>query len=87
MRKSSMALMYGDFQELRVDDNIFAYSRNYFGETVWIIFNKGKTTSTFLNERLAGKETVLFGNQPSNKTKALSIDIEPWSFAIIKWNN
>jgi glycosidase len=87
MRKNSMALMYGDFQELRVDDNIFAYSRNYFGETVWVIFNKGKTTTTFQNERLAGKETVLFGNQPSNKTKALSIDIEPWSFAIIKWNN
>lgn len=40
LRKSSMALMYGDFIELRLEDNIWAYARNYFGEVAIVVFNK-----------------------------------------------
>ncbi len=42
LRRKSMALMYGDFIELRLDDNTWAYARNYFGDIVITVFNKNK---------------------------------------------
>lgn len=39
-RRSSMPLMYGDFIPLRVEKNIYAYQRSYFGEEVVVVFNK-----------------------------------------------
>lgn len=40
LRKHSLALIYGDFIELRLDDNTWAYARNYFGDVVIAVFNK-----------------------------------------------
>ena len=39
-RKSSMALMYGDFIPLRVENKVYAYLRSYFGQDVVVVFNK-----------------------------------------------
>lgn len=40
LRKSQLPLIYGDFIELTLDKNIWAYARNYFGKTVITVFNR-----------------------------------------------
>jgi glycosidase len=40
LRKNQLPLIYGDFIELTLDKNIWAYARNYFGKTVIVVFNR-----------------------------------------------
>ncbi len=40
LRTGSMALVYGDFVPLLVEDKAYAYARSYFGEKVIVAFNK-----------------------------------------------
>lgn len=40
LRKSSLPLMYGDFIELKLEDDVWAYARNYFGKVAIVVFNK-----------------------------------------------
>ncbi|MEG2792063.1 MAG: hypothetical protein RSA98_10835 [Odoribacter sp.] len=42
LRRSDMALMYGDFILLRSEDQVYAYLRSYFGKDVVVVFNKGE---------------------------------------------
>lgn len=42
IRLSHMALIYGDFVPLRVEDQVYAYLRSYFGQNVIVVFNKGQ---------------------------------------------
>lgn len=44
--QNSMPLQYGDFIPLRIEDDIYAYMRSYFGKEVIVVFNKGKETVT-----------------------------------------
>lgn len=59
LRRQSMALMYGDFIELRLDDTTWAYARNYFGEIAIAIFNKSDKPAevdVLLPKIMEGKE-------------------------------
>lgn len=87
LRKSSMALLYGDFNMLFVTDEMYAYSRSYFGETIWVIFNKSNKESKFVRERNFGKETVLLGTQPEAKTKNFTLKMPPYSVSIFRFEN
>jgi len=87
IRKNSMAMLYGDFNLLMVTDKMYAYSRNYFGETIWVIFNKDSKESKFVHERNFGKETVLMGRNPETNTKNYTLKIAPYSFSIIRFEN
>ena len=40
LRKASMALTYGDFMPLLVEDHAYGYARSYFDEKAIILFNK-----------------------------------------------
>ncbi len=40
LRTGNMALVYGDFQTLKVSDRMFIYLRSYFDKAVVVIFNK-----------------------------------------------
>ncbi len=41
LRRSSMPLLYGDYKQLYVDDNVLVFSRTYMGETVVVALNNG----------------------------------------------
>ena len=47
LRTSNMALIYGDFIELSVDENIYAYARKYFDTTVIVFINNTNEPYTF----------------------------------------
>ena len=48
LRKSNIALSYGELVELYVSDNVFIYARNYFGKTAIVVFTKNDNS----NEKL-----------------------------------
>ncbi len=39
LRKSNMALLYGDFIYMQAEDSSLAYARKYFNNTVYVVFN------------------------------------------------
>lgn len=43
LRSGNLALVYGDFQTLKVSDRTFVYMRSYFDKAVIVIFNKERT--------------------------------------------
>lgn len=47
-RRSSMPLMYGSFNLLRIEDKIYAYTRDYFDKTVIVAFNKSDEAKTIV---------------------------------------
>jgi hypothetical protein len=40
LRKSNMALLYGDYKPIETNQAFFAYERNYFGQRVVVVFSK-----------------------------------------------
>ncbi|MES2780409.1 MAG: alpha-amylase family glycosyl hydrolase [Bacteroidota bacterium] len=40
LRKSNMALLYGEFKSIDAGKQFFAYERNYFGQKVVVVFSK-----------------------------------------------
>ena len=46
LRSSNMAFVYGDFNTLKVSDEIYAYSRFYFGNRAIVVFNKSREPQT-----------------------------------------
>lgn len=78
-RRESMALMFGDFIPLRVENKVYAYLRSYFGEDVIVIFNKGKENVTLrfdLPQReRKGTFKSLFGGRFSYDNSKLIADV------------
>jgi glycosidase len=40
LRKSDMALLFGEYESIETDKSFFAYTRNYFGHKVMVVFSK-----------------------------------------------
>lgn len=79
LRRNSMALMYGDFIPLRVEQNVYAYLRSYFGQDVVVVFNKGEEPVT-LRIELPGRSREegllsLFGGRYSYDNSNLIVDV------------
>lgn len=67
LRCNSLPLIYGDFIELLVDENVYSYARKYFDESVIVFINNtGKPYTFNVNiNRFKGKNikyTACFGN-------------------------
>jgi cyclomaltodextrinase len=69
LRKSDMALLYGEYQSIETDKAFFAYSRNYFGHKVMVVFSKNAGTVLLPKplkenyESLFHQSTSILGNQ------------------------
>lgn len=78
-RRSSMPLMYGDFIPLRVEKDVYAYLRSYFGEDVIVVFNKGQERVTLQLElpqrERKGTFHSLFGGRFSYDNSRLLVDV------------
>jgi len=80
LRHKSMALMYGDFIELRLDDTTWAYARNYFGDVVIVIFNKNdeaKDIEVLLPKMFEDKEFKSnLGSEFSIEKEILTVNVK-----------
>lgn len=86
-RRSSMALMYGDFIPLRVESKVYAYLRSYFGQDVIVVFNKETEEVTLkldLPQRSRKEQfKALFGGRFSYDNSKLIVDVPANGIEII----
>ncbi len=87
LRKSSMALLFGDYNELYVSKDIYSYYRNYFGEIVILVFNRNSEMQKIeieipfeINMESAKGN---FGNEWQINGQTLAISVQGNSFEII----
>ncbi len=86
LRKESMALNYGEFEKLYLDDHVYAYARTYLGESVLVFFNTGDATTIEIDLDKPYLKTIFashFGSSFSQEEGKLRIDLEPNSFEIL----
>jgi glycosidase len=87
LRKSNLALVYGDFTTIKVNEKVFVYLRSYFDKAVVVIFNKDKSARKVefeLPARFAdGKFTAQFGNSFVFDKGKSSIELQGNSFEIL----
>ncbi len=87
LRKDNLAFIYGDFETLKLDQHIWAYSRYYFGENAIVIFNKSdedKTIRFELPEKL--RETGYdnhFGHDFAVHGDAIELTVRANSYEVL----
>lgn len=87
LRRSHMALLYGDLDVLECSAHTYAYYRTYFDQTAAVFFNKSDSTRTVhaelpvhVNaEGLRGR----FGHEVTSEGQYLSVTLPPLSFEIL----
>ncbi len=87
LRKNNLALVYGDFTPLRINEKVYVYLRSYFDKSAIVIFNKDRSARKIefeLPDRF--KESIFtaqFGNKISVEKGKVSLSLEGNSFEII----
>jgi cyclomaltodextrinase / maltogenic alpha-amylase / neopullulanase len=85
LRKSTMALLYGEFNSIQTEDNIFAYERNYFGEKVIVVFSKNAGTVKIPMGKTVTVQAVT--GQPMKQQNAyIEVELKADDVAIFKIN-
>jgi len=86
LRTHDMPFIYGDIQMLKVSDDVFAYSRNYFDKTAIVVFNKAKQSKKITIDIPDGLNTADLKSQFDSKwileKGTLVVDLGSWTFDI-----
>lgn len=87
LRKNNMALIYGDYDLLKVDEKVMAYARYYFDSAALVFFNKDNKTVKFKvnlpKEYSTASLRKNFDGKFSIHQNELIIELPPHSFEII----
>jgi cyclomaltodextrinase / maltogenic alpha-amylase / neopullulanase len=87
IRKKNLALIYGNFATLRVTDKTYVYARQYFDNSVIVLFNKSdkpQQIQVALPAWISGAAmNAEFNNDFEIKENTLTIMLPPWSFEIL----
>ncbi|MEE4177690.1 MAG: alpha-amylase family glycosyl hydrolase [Bacteroides sp.] len=87
LRNNYPVFVYGDFQTLLAEDEVYAYARSYFGQTGLVVFNKSgeeKTISIALSQRLSEPfYNEHFGSDFSFKDNTLTLTLPANSFEVL----
>jgi cyclomaltodextrinase len=90
LRKTTMALLYGDFDLLKADDKVMAYARYYFDSAAIVFFNKDnkkiKYKVVLPKDYARSNLKKHFNGKFSLNNNELIIELEPHSFEIITTN-
>jgi glycosidase len=86
LRKNSMALLYGDFQWLRVEDQLMVYKRSYFGNQVIVAFNKSAQPKEIELGKLPSKARTQFNGKLKVENGAGKLTLKPHSFEVVEVN-
>jgi len=85
LRRTHLSLIYGDFAWLKVDNNIMAYKRSYFGETTIVIFNNDtKPHEVMINDSNDDLYSARaeFGSNYAMFANNLSVELDGKSFEV-----
>ncbi|MEI6435153.1 MAG: alpha-amylase family glycosyl hydrolase [Bacteroidota bacterium] len=87
LRGSNLALIYGDFKTLKVNEKSFVYIRSYFDQVVVVIFNKDKSSRKIdieLPTRYADLQLIAnFGRKFDLAKGKITLTLEGNSFEIL----
>ncbi|MCX6285984.1 MAG: alpha-amylase family glycosyl hydrolase [Bacteroidetes bacterium] len=87
MRHTSMPLIYGDFNTIKVSEKVYIYIRSYFDKAVIVIFNKDKKSKKIefdIPERFVNSVFLSnFENQISLKKGKASLILNGNSFELL----
>jgi cyclomaltodextrinase / maltogenic alpha-amylase / neopullulanase len=87
LRNSSLALTYGDFATLKVNEKVYVYLRSYFSDAVIVIFNKDKSARKIefeLPGRYADRNFLAqFGHKFTLEKGKISLELPGNSFEIL----
>ena len=88
LRRSSLALIYGDFKWIYTDDNVMVYQRTYFDKIVIVAINKDSKPHTVkfnLPARFLGKRLQApMGGDFTHSGSEITVNLKPISYIIIK---
>ena len=91
IRSDNLAMTYGDFENLHLSQDTWAYARTYFGEMLIVVLNKSaerKNVTFVLPDRFM--ECVpesFFGSEPVVREGKISINLEARSFDVLSCKN
>ncbi|MEI7981119.1 MAG: alpha-amylase family glycosyl hydrolase, partial [Bacteroidota bacterium] len=87
LRNSNLALIYGDFATLKVNEKIFVYLRSYFDKAVIVVFNKEKSARNIefpIPDRFnSAAFNAQFGTKFNLENGKINLALEGNSFEII----
>jgi glycosidase len=87
LRNENLALIYGTFTTLKVDEKTYIYVRKYFDQAVVVVFNKSDKPEKIIVELPARVNGVgmkaEFGNDFSFEGSRIAMEMQPWSFEIL----
>ena len=87
LRKNNLALVYGDFTPIKINEKVYVYMRSYFDKAVIVVMNKDRSVRKVefeLPERFKESAfTARFGNKISVENGKVSLGLEGNSFEII----
>lgn len=87
LRRDNLALLYGDWRVVSLNEKQVLIKRKYFTDEVWIAFNKSNTPVIMDISNLPQQVSSLLGNKLTTNQTASTLDLPPYSFEIIIANN
>ncbi|OFX18641.1 MAG: hypothetical protein A2033_16625 [Bacteroidetes bacterium GWA2_31_9] len=86
LRRTNLALIYGDYTPVFSDDNTIVYCRKYFEKVVIVIINKHTNSNTIKFELpfdLTGKANVLFNSKIKIEENYFKVDLRNKMYEVI----
>ena len=81
LRRDHMALIFGDTEVVRVDEQALVLKRSYFGEEVWTLFNKSSSPIQASIPIRGGQ--AQFGQEYTREDEEMLVSLKPKSFEMI----
>jgi glycosidase len=86
LRRTNMALNYGTFEPVVVNDKVYAYARTYLGNVVLVVFNNSNVAADIgmeLPARFAELSfSTNFDNEFSKSNEKLTVKLDGFSFEV-----
>jgi glycosidase len=87
LRRGNMALCYGTFDPLLVNDSSYAFARTYFGNKVIVVFNNSASPSNMMINLPKGLQGISwqsnFGSSYTENDGTLEINLRPYAFEVL----
>ncbi|CAI3257578.1 alpha-glucosidase [Enterococcus cecorum] len=83
LRKANPIMIWGDFELVDTQEEVFAYLRKYQGETWLVVTNFSNEAHDFKYDNAKAKEIVI-ENMPVQLSECLDLTLKPWQAFVVK---
>lgn len=83
LRKANPIMIWGDFELVDTQEEVFAYLRKYQGETWLVVTNFSNEAHDFKYDNAKAKEIVI-ENIPVQLSECLDLTLKPWQAFVVK---